>query len=387
MGRFARRFDQVELSPAEFRVSEGELEGAAGGVARRTRAAIDLALANITAFARKRLPQDWTFSPRPGVVLGERFVPLSRIAAYIPGGAAPLVSTVLHTLGLARAAGVPELVLATPPGPDKQVNPAILYAAQTVGVTEVYRLGGAYAIGALAYGTATVPKVEKIVGPGNAYVTAAKRQVYGHVALDLVAGPSEVLIIADDSARAEFVAADMLAQAEHGSGAEQAVLVTTSDRLLEETAKELERQAAAGERQDCIRMVLGRGVFLIRAADLEQAAAIANDYAPEHLEIMTADPQAVAAGISCAGAVFLGEWTPEPVGDYVAGPSHVLPTGGAARCFSGLTIEQFFRRISQVQYDREALAREADALAEFAKVEELDAHGRAVSIRFNDSYG
>ena len=227
VARFAKRFDDVDLQPDRFRVTAAEIEAARDQVDADTRAAIDSACENILQFSRARLPQDWDFAPRAGVRLGERFVPLSRVAAYVPGGTAPLVSTVLHTVALARAAGVPEIVLTTPPAGDGgAVNPAILYAASVAGATEVYRLGGVYAVGALAYGTQTIRPVEKIVGPGNAYVTAAKRRVYGDVALDLVAGPSELLVIADHTARADFVAADMLSQAEHGSGAEQVVLVT-----------------------------------------------------------------------------------------------------------------------------------------------------------------
>ncbi len=382
--RYAAKFDGVALTPADFRVSQEDLDAAAATVDESTKAAVRLAFENVTAFAEQRLPQNWSFQPRDGVELGENFVPLNRVAAYIPGGTAPLVSTTLHTITMARAAGVPDIVVVSPPVFDGEIHPAILYAAQAAGATEVYRLGGVYAIGALAYGTATVPKVEKIVGPGNAYVTAAKRQVYGYVSLDLVAGPSEILIIADDSTRADFIAADMLSQAEHGSGFEQAVLVTTSDRLIQEVPDELLRQADQRLRRETIFEVLEKGVFLIRAADLTQAAAVASRYAPEHLEIITADPDAVADQITCAGAMFLGLWTPEPVGDFTAGPSHVLPTGGAARYFSGLTVEQFCRRISRVKYTQAALEREADALAEFGRIEQLDAHARSVSIRLEN---
>jgi histidinol dehydrogenase len=285
---------------------------------------------------------------------------------------------------MAKAAGVAEIAIASPPGQDLTINPAIIYAAVAAGATEIYRLGGVYAIAALAYGTATVRPVEKIVGPGNSYVTAAKQQVYGTVALDLVAGPSEVMIIADDSAPARFIAADMLAQAEHGSGHEKAVLLCDSEALIADVTDELSRQSQLLSRRDIIETVLEDGVYMILVQDESQAVEIANAYAPEHLEIMTADPVATADGITAAGAIFLGPWTPEPVGDFVAGPSHVLPTGGTARYFSGLTIDQFYRRTSVVQYNREALAAEAEAVAEFARVEELDAHGRSVSIRFED---
>lgn len=378
---YARRFDHVELTPATFRVAESEIAAAGAQVSPATRKAIRMAARHVMAFARQAIPKDWHFSPRRGVTAGERFAPLSRVGCYVPGGTAPLISTVIHTAGLARAAGVPEIVLVTPPGPDGVVNPALLFAARTAGVTEVYRLGGVYAIGALAFGTASVPKVEKIVGPGNAYVTAAKRQVYGYVALDLVAGPSEILVLADDSAEARFVAADLLSQAEHGSGREQAVLVTTSPGLIDAVAAELVVQSAALSRSACVAQVLDKGVFLIEVADLQAATALANRYAPEHLEIMTRRPEVVARRITSAGAIFLGPWTPEPVGDFVAGPSHVLPTGGAARHFSGLTVSQFFRRISVVRYERSAILRELPAIERFAAEEGLDAHGRSAAIR------
>jgi histidinol dehydrogenase len=378
---YAQRFDHVALEPAEFRLPLADLETAAGQVDRATQRAIRTAVRHLTAFARASLPHDWSFAPRPGVRAGERFVPFSRVGCYVPGGSAPLISTVVHTAALARAAGVAQIVLTTPPGPDKRINPALLFAAQEAGVTEVYRLGGVYAIAALAYGTASVPRVEKIVGPGNAYVTAAKRQVYGSVALDLVAGPSEILIIADDTADPRFVAADMLSQAEHGSGREQAVLVTTAPALLAAVLDELAAQSATLGRTACVGQVLEKGVFLIEVRDLVEAADLANRYAPEHLEIMTRRPAAVARRITAAGAIFLGPWTPEPVGDFVAGPSHVLPTGGAARSFSGLTVSQFMRRLSVVRYNRPALLAELPHIERFAAAEGLDAHGRSARIR------
>jgi histidinol dehydrogenase len=381
IAEYAEKFDGVKLTPEQFRVSDEEIAQAANEVDPVMAEAIQLAYTNIMAFTKQRIPKDWSFSPREGVTLGERFVPLDRIAAYIPGGTAPLVSTTLHTITMAAAVGVKDIVVITPPGPDGKVNPAILHAAKVAGATEIYRLGGVYGVGAVAYGTPTVPKVQKIVGPGNAYVTAAKRQVYGYVALDMVAGPSEILVIADDTARADFIAADMLSQMEHGSGHEQAVLVTTSDRLIDELPTEILRQADERERQETIFTVMEKGAFVIRVSDMGEAAKVASDYAPEHLEIMTADADDVAKKITCAGATFIGQWTPEPVGDFTAGPSHVLPTGGAARFFSGLTVDQFVRRISQVKYDQAALQREAAALAAFGGTEELDAHARSVSIR------
>jgi histidinol dehydrogenase len=282
---------------------------------------------------------------------------------------------------MAEVAGVEEIVLVTPPDRQGQVNPAILYAARIAGVTEVYRLGGVYAIGALAFGTDTVRKVEKIVGPGNAYVTSAKRQVYGYVALDLVAGPSEILVIADETADPAHIAADMLSQAEHGSGHEQAVLMTDTPGLTEAVRAQLIEQSRSLSRAECVQKVLDNGVFLIEVDDLDQAAELASRYAPEHLEIMVRGPGRLAKKITAAGAVFLGRYTPEPVGDFVAGPSHVLPTGGAARFFSGLTIDQFYRRMSVVNYQKRAFLDEIPLIEAFAEAEGLDAHGRSAAIR------
>lgn len=381
VSRFARQYDKVELAPAEFRVSEAEVAAAEAQVDAPTRAALELAHANVAAFAREGAPHDWSFAPRPGVTLGERFAPLDRVAAYVPGGSAPLVSTILHTLTLAQVAGVREIVFTTPVGPSKQVNPAMLYAARLAGATEIYRLGGVYAIAALAYGTASIRPVEKIVGPGNAYVTAAKRLVYGHVALDLVAGPSEILVLADEMANPRYLAADILSQAEHGSGHEQAVLVCTCPGVLGETRRQLELQAAALPKAEAVSRVLERGVFLILVENLEQGIAIANRFAPEHMEILTKEPEAVLPHITAAGALFLGPYTPEPVGDFVAGPSHVLPTGGSARFFSGLTVQHFYRRMSVVKYDHAALRREGEAIRTFGRIEGLAAHARTIDVR------
>lgn len=378
---FAEKFDHARLTPSQFRLGDEEVDEACKSVSPEDREAIDMAVAHIQEFYSHTLPKDWSYSPRPGVVLGEQFHPLDIVGCYIPGGTAPLVSTVCHTVAIARTAGVKEIVVCTPPGGAKGIHPALLYACRAAGATAIYRLGGVYAIAAMAIGTATIPKVEKICGPGNAYVAAAKRRLYGEVALDLVAGPSEVLVIADDTANPVYLAADILSQAEHGSGREQAVLVSTDRRILDEAAREIVRQAASLKRQECVQKVLENGLFLVEAADLEDAARIASLYAPEHLELQVADPKALAPKITAAGAIFMGEYTPEPVGDYIAGPSHVLPTGGTARFFNGLTGDAFFRRTSLLSYDREALLREQPALARLTAAEGLDAHGRSAAIR------
>ncbi len=378
---FAEKFDHARLAPSQFRLGDEEVDKACKSVSPEDREAIDMAVVHIQEFYSHTLPKDWSYSPRPGVILGEQFHPLDIVGCYIPGGTAPLVSTVCHTVAIARTAGVKDIVVCTPPGGAKGIHPALLYACRAAGATAIYRLGGVYAIAAMAIGTATIPKVEKICGPGNAYVAAAKRRLYGEVALDLVAGPSEVLVIADDTANPVYLAADILSQAEHGSGREQAVLVSTDRRILDEAAREIVRQAASLKRQECVQKVLENGLFLVEAADLEDAARIASLYAPEHLELQVADPKALAPRITAAGAIFMGEYTPEPVGDYIAGPSHVLPTGGTARFFNGLTGDAFFRRTSLLSYDREALLREQPALARLTAAEGLDAHGRSAAIR------
>ncbi len=382
--KYAEKFDNVCLAPDKFRITETEIHDAKYEVDSKTIDAIKFAYDNVSKFARQRQPKNWDFSPRQGVNVGERFAPFNRIAAYIPGGNAPLVSTVIHTVTFAQIAGVKEIVIATPPNTSGKVHPGILAAASIAGATEVYRLGGVYGIGAMAYGTQTIQKVEKIVGPGNAFVTAAKRYAYGHVGLDLVAGPSEVLIIADKSANPKFIAADMLAQAEHGSGSEYAILITDSESIIENVAKELNRQSTTLKHKHAINKVLNNGVYLIKTNAIGQSIKIANKVGPEHLEIMTENPRKIASKITAAGAIFLGDWTPEPIGDFVAGPSHVLPTGGTSHMFSGLTIDQFFRKISMVEYDREALKKETPVVAEFATIEDLDAHGRSVEIRFEE---
>ncbi len=379
--KFAEKFDRVKLTPEQFRVSDAEIEAAAAQISDEWKRAITTALANVVSFAKQRIPKDWTYSPRPGVTLGERFVPMERVGVYVPGGTAPLVSTVIHTAGIAGAAGVAEIVAVTPANSEGKIHPAVLFAMKAAGVTEIYRLGGVYAIGALAYGTDTVRKVDKIVGPGNAWVTSAKKQVYGHVALDMVAGPSEIMIVADDSARPEFIAADMLSQAEHGSGLEQAVLVTTDAALIEKVQVELDIQKQQLTRSATVDKVLDNGVYFILVKDLDEAADVASRYASEHLEIMCRDAESTAKKIRAAGAIFIGEWTPEPIGDFCAGPSHVLPTAGSGRFFSGLTVEGFFRRMSTLNYTKEAVQPEIALVKAFAEMEGLDAHGRSGEIR------
>ncbi len=375
-----RRYDGADLRgpPA---VPPAERREAASRVPPPLRAAMRRAYRNIRAFAREERPRSWMGRRDEGVRLGERFVPYERVGIYVPGGTAPLVSTVLMTATFARVAGVREIVAATPPRPDGTVDPAILFALSLTGCTEVFRMGGAHAIGALAFGTETIRPVQMIAGPGGPYVTSAKRQVYGYVAVDLVAGPSEILVLADGSADPGYVAADILSQAEHGSGRERCLLVTTSVRLARAAAREIERRLPRLTRREAVERVLASGAHAVVVDDMERAIEIANRFAPEHLEVMTRDPRRIEPRLTAAGAVFVGPSTPEPIGDYMAGPSHVLPTGGAAHRFSGLSTRSFMRRISRIEYSDRALARDAAATIEIALAEGLDAHAESVRAR------
>ncbi len=381
VARFTLRFNGLRLKPSGFRVTPAEFDAAARAVSPAFRRAVADVLRRVTRFARAGLRPDWSLRAPRGGRLGERFVPLDRVGVYIPAGASPLASTVLMTVPLARVAGVRDIVACTPAGRDGRVNPHILYALRAAGATEVYRLGGIQAIGALAYGTATVRRVDKIVGPGGPFVAAAKKLVYGHVALDMVAGPSEVAVLADASADPTAIAADLLSQAEHGTGCERVLLVTTSAPLIRSVRAELERQTATLPRREKIRRVLERNARLALVADLETGVEAINRFAPEHLELLVERPRACLRRIRCAGAVFLGPWTPESAGDFVAGPSHVLPTGGTARFFSGLTVEDFRRRMSVLELTRADLREMLPSIEEFARVENLPAHGRSARAR------
>lgn len=382
--KYAEKFDNVKLTPENFIVNESEVKQASVNVASTNKKAIKTALKNIMDFSKLRIPKPWSYSPRPGVIVGERYEPMTRVGVYIPGGTAPLVSTVIHTAGIAKAAGVHEIVAITPPDSNGNVHPAVLYAMKQAGVSEIYRLGGVYGIAALAYGTETINKVDKIVGPGNQYVTAAKKLIYGEVAIDMVAGPSEIMIIADKDSNPQFIAADMLSQAEHGSGCEQAVLLSTDAELIDKVSLALEQRKLQLARLETVNKVIETGISLIEVTDLKHAAQIASKYAPEHLEIMCRQAGHVAKKVKSAGAIFIGEWTPEPVGDFCAGPSHVLPTAGSAKFFNGLTVEGFFRRMSILNYQKSALKRELPDILKFAEMEGLDAHGNSATARFEE---
>ena len=365
VARYVAKFEGAKLSPKRFRVTDAELSAAEAQVPSALKRAVKDAHARVMRFSKASLRSPWTMKTPKGGTAGEFYSPMDRVGVYVPGGTAPLASTSVMTVTLAKAAGVKEIVACTPAGPTGTPNPVLLYALKLAGATEVYRVGGIQAIGLMAFGTKTVRKVQKIVGPGNAYVTAAKRQVYGYVGIDQVAGPSEIAVLADGTVPAAWVAADLLSQAEHGSG-----------WLFEQTAT-LSRKAL-------IQRVIDRdGILFAVTPTVEEGLELVNRFAPEHFEIMCKDATKLMKGVRSAGAVFAGAWTPESAGDFVAGPSHVLPTGGAANMFNGLTPDDFRRRHSFVAFTRGDLAETAPTIAAFAQVEGLDAHGRAASIRFD----
>jgi histidinol dehydrogenase len=375
------RFDGAHLSVEQLPVGRSEFLAASLRADDALRSAVELASTNIAAFARKSRRRNWTAKNAQGARVGEKFDAFERVGIYVPGGTAPLVSTALMTITLARVAGCREIVVCTPCGRDGAINSALLFAIRAAGATEVYRVGGAQAVAAMALGTATIKPVRKIFGPGNAYVVVAKRLLFGRVALDLLPGPSEVLVLADDSADPRFAAADLLAQAEHGSGHERVWLVTTSAKMLKAVERELGKQLPKLARRDFIQRALDANGWLIQVESTNAAIALANQLAPEHCEIMMRRPDQVAEQIVTAGAIFLGNHSPTVLGDYVAGPSHTLPTGGAGASFAGLTVDQFQRRTSVVRYDKAALKKSLAAVQQFAAMEGLDAHGRSAEVR------
>lgn len=376
------RFDGAKLSADQLAVTRAELVTASLKADDSLRAAVAEAEKNVAMFARKSLRKSWCARNSHGAEVGEKLDPFQRVGVYIPGGTAPLVSTALMTVTLARVAGCPEIVVCSPCAKDGSLNPALVFAARAAGATEIYRVGGAQAIAAMAYGTDTIRRVQKIFGPGNAYVVAAKRLVFGRVALDLLPGPSELLVVADETADAKFIAADMLAQAEHGTGHERVWLVTTSAGLIKAVGKEVTRQLPKLARRDFIRENLDRNGWLIQIKTLDDMIALANELAPEHCEVMVRNARKVSDRILTAGAIFVGGYSPTVLGDYVSGPSHVLPTGGAGASFAGLTVDQFQRRTSIVEYNRASLKRALPAVRKFAEIEGLGAHGRSAEIRF-----
>jgi histidinol dehydrogenase len=377
---YTLEFDHQQLSAEQLRVSPAELDAAYQQISPELLAAIQTARANIEAFHRMRVPQSWVHFGPDNVVLGKRYTPVDRAGLYVPGGRAAYPSTVLMNAIPARVAQVPRIVIATPPGPEGMMNPAVLVAAQEAGVTEIYRVGGAQAIAALAYGTETIPKVDVITGPGNIYVMLAKKQVYGLVGIDSLAGPSEVLVIADGQSHPDHVAADLLAQAEHDPMA-AAVLITTSQILAQKVVQSVEAQLIDHPRKTLTEKAIVNFGVIIVVDSLLQAAELSNEFAPEHLELEVADPWELLKEIRHAGAIFLGRSTPEAVGDYLAGPNHTLPTSGSARFASALGVETFLKHSSLIEYSPTALQNMASAIDTLATAEGLPSHARSVKIR------
>ncbi|GET41613.1 histidinol dehydrogenase [Microseira wollei] len=388
---YTAEFDQQTLAPEQLRVSGSELDAAYQQVSSDLLAAIRLARSQIEAFHRQRLPKSWVQFQEDEVVLGKRYTPVDRAGLYIPGGRAAYPSTVLMNAVPAQVAGVPRIVMVTPPAPAgvsgdalkhavPAINPAVLVAAQECGIAEIYRVGGAQAIAALAYGTETIPKVDVITGPGNIYVTLAKKLVYGTVGIDSLAGPSEVLVIADATANPVYVATDLLAQAEHDPMA-AAILVTTDGVLAKKVHAEVELQLANHPRRTLTEKAIANYGLIVVVESLQAAAELSNEFAPEHLELEVADPWAMLDQIRHAGAIFLGYSTPEAVGDYLAGPNHTLPTSGAARYASALGVETFMKHSSLIQYSPTALGKVASAIDVLARAEGLPSHADSVRLR------
>lgn len=371
---YTAKFGGPTLQPSEL------LETRNPSVAPATAGAIETAHRNVREFALRSLRQDWQMHNAQGALVGERFDPFQRVGVYVPGGTAPLVSTAVMTVTLAAAAQVPEIVVATPADAQGHIADALLYALRFCGATEVYKVGGAQAIAALAFGTSTIAPVQKIVGPGNAYVVEAKRQVFGEVAIDLLPGPSEIFVIADADANPAWIAADLLAQAEHGKGSAM-VLATDSPRLLEAVQHEVLSQCARLSRTSHLEGVLKANAHLVLVPSLEHAVGLCNQYAPEHVSVVTSNAASLAAQLTTSGAIFLGGYSPVAAGDFVAGPSHTLPTGGSGKSFPGLTADMFQRRTSLVQLDREALQDSLPIIQAFSSLEGLDAHGHSAAIR------
>jgi histidinol dehydrogenase len=380
---YSVKFGSPVMKASQIRVSREEISEARASLSSDVRKALSASLANVRAFAKKSLRKNWSMKNAQGAVVGERFDALPRVGLYIPGGTAPLVSSAIMTCGFAKAAGVPEIVAVTPASAGGTVAPALLSALDLCGATEIYRVGGAQAIAALAYGTKSIQPVAKIFGPGNAYVVEAKRQVFGRVGIDLLPGPSEVLVIADAKANPVWVAADLLAQSEHGAGS-VVVLLSDSDRLIASVQKEISRQARLSTRPEHLAKAMANAV-LVRVRDLDQAVEIANGFSAEHVSLAIRKPEELADRLNSAGAIFLGDLSPVAAGDFLAGPSHELPTGGAGKAFAGLTAEQFQRRTSFVRYDASALKKSSRYIETFCAVEGLDAHARSVSLRVPDA--
>lgn len=378
-----KRFDGADLNADNIRVTQAEIDEAYTLVDASLIEVIRKAMTNIRVYHEKQRQYGWFDTTTDGTILGQKVTPLESTGVYVPGGKAAYPSSVLMNVIPAKVAGVEKIVMVTPPGKDGKVNPGTLVAANEAGADEIYKVGGAQAIAALAFGTASVPKVDKIVGPGNIYVALAKKAVYGYVSIDSIAGPSEILVIADETVNPRYVAADLLSQAEHDELA-SAILVTTSEKLAGEVQKEIEGFTQVLSRKAIIEKSLENYGHILIASSIDEAVEIANAIASEHLEIVTANPFEVMTKIRNAGAIFIGENSSEPLGDYFAGPNHILPTNGTAKFFSPLSVDDFVKKSSIIYYSREALAAKKDDIIQFAKAESLTAHANSIAVRFED---
>ena len=380
---YTKEFDKVEVTPETIRVTEEEIEEAYKAVDASLLEVIRKALVNIRSYHEKQRQNSWFTSTENGTMLGQKVTPLNRVGVYVPGGKAVYPSSVLMNIVPAKVAGVPHIVMTTPPGKDGKVNPSTLVAAKEAGADEIYKVGGAQAIGALAYGTASIPKVDKIVGPGNIFVALAKKAVYGHVSIDSIAGPSEILVLADETANAHYVAADLLSQAEHDEMA-SAILITTSTELAQNVEKEIEGYLKVLSRKEIIEKSLDNFGYILIAEDMDEAIEAANEIASEHMEIVTKNAFEVMMKVRNAGAIFIGEYSSEPLGDYFAGPNHVLPTNGTAKFFSALSVDDFIKKSSIVYYSRSALQEIHKDIIQFASSEQLTAHANSIAVRFEE---
>lgn len=378
---YTKRFDGADINVANIVVTKEEIDEAYSLVDEQLVEVIRKALVNIREYHAKQKQYSWFDSTPNGTILGQKVTPLNRVGVYVPGGKAAYPSSVLMNIIPAKVAGVSQIIMTTPPGKDGRVNPGTLVAANEAGVDVIYKVGGAQAIAAMAYGTDSIRKVDKIVGPGNIYVALAKKAVYGHVSIDSIAGPSEILVIADETANPRYVAADLLSQAEHDEMA-SAILITTSEELADKVSKEIDSFVAELSRSEIISKSLENYGYILIARDIDEAVETANEIASEHLEIVTKDPFTVMTKIRNAGAIFLGEYSSEPLGDYFAGPNHVLPTNGTAKFFSPLGVDDFIKKSSIISYSREALEPIHEDIIKFANAERLTAHANSIKVRF-----
>lgn len=383
---YTRQFDHAQITPSNVRVTKEEMEEAKNQVDPALIRVMETSMANIREYHERQLRQSWFSSKPDGTILGQKITPLETVGVYVPGGKASYPSTVLMNIIPAKAAGVDRIVMVTPPGADGKVNPVTLTAACLAGVTEVYKAGGAQAIAALAFGTKSIPRVNKIVGPGNIFVALAKKAVYGHVSIDSIAGPSEILVIADETANPRYVAADLLSQAEHDELA-SAILVTTSMELAKAVSEQVDGFLRTLSRKAILEKSLENYGYILVADSLEDAIRTANEIASEHLEIVTKNPFEVMTKIRNAGAIFIGEYSSEPLGDYFAGPNHVLPTNGTAKFFSPLGVDDFVKKSSIIYYSREALEKSRLEIEAFANSESLTAHANSIHVRFAHQEG